>query len=100
MAPTVSQLVSNTVVGNMRMSIFNVTPDAATITFDTGMGRNLLAAHNSIKSLASFVNSGSTRNIAVLAVNAGALGTAIAGTLAMTGCIANDVYTVVCYAAS
>lgn len=99
MAFTVSQVVTNTVVGDLRMKIINVTPDATTGTIDPGMG-TLVAVLSHIKSMASFVNSGSTRNIAVISPNAGALGTTIAGTIAMTGCVANQVYTLVCYAKS
>jgi hypothetical protein len=54
-------------------------------------------AQVSIKSLASYVNSGSTRNIAVFSENAGATGTSINGTLALTGTISGDVYRVVVY---
>lgn len=99
MAFTVSQVVTNTVFGDLRVKIINVTPDATTGTIDPGMG-TLVAVLPHVKSMASFVNSGSTRNMAVVSPNAGALGTAIAGTIAMTGCIANDVYTLVCFAKS
>ena len=99
MAFTVSQVVTNTVFGDLRMKIINVTPDATTGTFDPGMG-NVVAVLPHIKSMASFIGSGSTRNIAVVTPNAGAAGTAIVGTIAMTGCIANDVYTLVVFAKS
>lgn len=99
MAATVSQVVTNTVFGDLRVKIINVTPDATTVTIDPGMG-TLVAVIPSVKSMASYVNSGSTRNMAVIGVNQGALGTSIAGTIAMTGCIANDVYTLVCFAKS
>ena len=99
MAFAVSNVVSNTVFGDLRIRIMDVTPDATTGTFDAGMG-NLIAVLSTPKSMASFINSGSTRNIAVVAQNAGALGTSIAGNIAMTGCIANDVYRLICFAKS
>ena len=99
MAFTVSQVVTNTVVGDLRMKIVNVTADATTGSFDLGMG-NLVAVIPSIKSMASFVNSGSTRHIAVVSPNAGVSGTSIVGTVGMTGCISGDVYTLVAYAKS
>lgn len=99
MAFTVSQVVTNMVWGAHRIRIINVTPDATTGVIDPGMG-TLFAVLPHIKSMASFVNSGSTRNVAVISPNAGAVGTAIAGSIGMTGCIANDVYTLVCIAAS
>lgn len=99
MAFAVSQVVTNTVFGDLRVKIIDVTPDATTGTIDPGMG-TLVAVLPHIKSMSSFVNSGSTRHIAVVGVNKGALGTSIAGTIAMTGCISGDVYTLVCFAKS
>lgn len=99
MAFTISQVVTNTVMGDMRVKIINVTPDATAGTFDAGMG-NIIAVIPTIVSMASYVNSGSTRNVAVIAVNKGATGTSIVGNVAMTGCIANDVYQLVVLAKS
>jgi hypothetical protein len=99
MAFTVSQIVTNTVMGDLRVKIVNVTADATTGSFDLGMG-NLVAVLSHPKSMASFVNSGSTRNMAVISPNAGVSGTSIVGTVGMTGCIAGDVYTLVAYAKS
>jgi hypothetical protein len=99
MAFTVSQVVTNSVFGDLRVKIVNVTPDATTGSVNLGMGA-LHAVIPSIKSMASYINSGATRNIAVVAVNAGPLGTAIVGEVALTGCIANDVYTLLCFSKS
>jgi len=95
MAFTVSQVVSSTVWGNLRINVLNVTPDATTGTFDTGLN-GLIAVIPTIKSMASFVNSGSTRNIGVFSPNLTASGAASNGICAITGCVANNVYTVVC----
>lgn len=99
MAFTLSNVISHTISGDLRMRVVDVTPDATTGTFDPQMG-NIVAVLSTIKSMASYVNSGATRNVAVIAQNAGALGTAIVGTIAMTGCIANDVYRLVVYSKS
>ena len=90
-------LVTQTVLGNRRVLVYNVTPDSTAGSITTEDTIPIKWAEVSIKSMASFVNSGSTRNIAVFAENKGATGTTIAGTLAMTGTIANDVYRVVVY---
>lgn len=99
MAFTVSQIVTNTVWGDLRVKIVNVTPDATTGTFDAGMG-NIYAVLSHPKSMASFVNSGSTRNMAVISPNLNASGAASIGVVGMTGCVANDVYTLVILAKS
>jgi hypothetical protein len=98
MAFTASTLV-NTVMGDLRVKIMNVSCDSTAGSIDAGMG-NLIAVHAGIKSMASFVNSGSTRHIAVISPNAGTTGTTIVGTVGMTGCVSGDVYTLVCYAKS
>lgn len=103
MAFTVSQVITNTVVGDLRLKIVNVTADAATGSFDAGMG-NVVAAHYSIKSQATTAVPSNPTGTNVtnprLVINAGTTGTAIVGTIAMTSCVANDVYTLVIYAKS
>lgn len=94
-----ASLVCNTVFGNLRVVVYNVTPDSTAGSFQTALPV-VSFAHNSIKSMASFVNSGSTRNIAVMTENAGPTGTSIAGSIALTGCVANDVYRVIAYGPS
>lgn len=99
MAFTVSQVVTGSVFGDMRIKIINVTPDATTGSFDAGMG-NLVAVIPSIKSMQSWVGSGSTRNVAVVGINVGPVATAIVGQIALTGCVSGDVYTLICFAKS
>ena len=86
-------LIAETVWGNKRVQLALVTADAAAGTVDFGSKR-IEWAQVAAKSQASFINSGSTVNIPRLAYNAGATGTSTTGTLGMTSCIANDVYTV------
>lgn len=87
MAFTVSNVV-NSVMGAHRLNIFRVTADSAAGAIDTGLNAITLA------SLSVEKNGTAAATAPVLAFNAGTTGTSIAGTFALTGCVANGIYTV------
>lgn len=89
-------LVTETVLGNVRAIVYNVTPDAAAGTITTQDDVSIKWAQVSIKSAATIATNATTF-LGVFTENAGDTGTAIAGTLAMTSVVANDVYRVVVY---
>lgn len=86
MAFTVSTLVQ-TLLAKERMTIYRVTADATTGSFDTGYN---VVSHASymIEKMAS----APTTNFPVIAFNAGVSATAINGTIAMTNTVSADIY--------
>ncbi len=95
MAFTVTQVVTNTVFGNLRFKAIDVTADAATDSLVIGMG-NIIHAQLSVKNAAS----APTMNVPVVTKNAGATGTSIVGNLALTNCVSGDKYSIIIFAAS
>ena len=96
---TLTNVITNTVIGDLRMRTLNWTAAGTAEAADLGMGV-IHDAQVSVMSQASFVNSGSTQNMARVAINVGVSGTAIVGSLALTSTISGDVYKVVVYAKS
>ena len=97
MAFAVTGLVTGTVFGNMRVSVQQVTPDAAEGTVVTGLSR-ILGAFISPRKRATFIASGNTsQSYTNYVINAGSTGTAANGTLGFSGCVANDIYHVISY---
>lgn len=96
MAFTVSHLV-DTVFGNKRVSIQQVTPDAAEGTVVTRLGKVDFALVSERKR-ASFIASGNTSQTYVnYVINAGTTGTAANGTIGFSGCVANNIMFVVSF---
>lgn len=96
MAFTVSS-ITNSVFGNMRVIFQQVTPDAAEGTVTTGLN-NIIYAEVSPRKRATFIASGNTsQSYMNYALNAGSTGTALAGVLGFSGCVASDIYLVVSY---
>lgn len=95
MAFTVSQIVTNTVFGNLRFKAIDVTADAATAELALGMG-NIIHASLSIKKAAS----AATMNLPVVTKNQGVSGTSTVGSLALTNCVSGDQYSIIVFAAS
>lgn len=81
MAFTVSNVVSDS-WGAHKINILRVTADAATQTINTGL--------NVIKH-ASLMNEGASSS-PVLVINAGAEGTSIAGSIALSACTSAAIY--------
>lgn len=98
MAFTVS-MITQSVMGKYRLAVLDVTPDATAGNFDTGLKR-VTWAMQTIKSFASFVNSGNTRNLGVLSENVLDAGTSAVGFCALTGTVANNVHRVVAFGPS
>lgn len=90
-------LITETVMGNQRVRVFNVTPDASTGSIDTGFPQ-VKWAEMSIKSMAAFIASGATsQTFPNYQENKGPTGTSINGTIGFSGCVSGDVYRVVVY---
>ena len=99
MAFTTSHLF-DTVFGNQRVSIQQVTFDAAEGTVVTRLPKVNFALV-SMRKQASFVASGNTSQTYVnYVINAGTTGTAINGTIGFSGCVANNIAYVVSFGAS
>lgn len=94
-----ASFVTDSVMGKYRTRVYNVTADGTAGNFNTGLPR-VTWAMTTIKSMASFVNSGSTRHIAVMAENVLDAGTAAAGYVALTGTVSGDVYRVIAFGPS
>lgn len=96
MAFTVSNVVDS-VFGNLRVSVQQVTPDAAEGTVVTKLNKLAFALVSSRKN-ATFVASGNTaQSYLNYVVNAGTTGTAINGTIGFSGAVANSILTVVSF---
>jgi len=89
MAPTLSTVVNRASDGNLAKRIIDVTADAATITFASGL-KVLQYAEYSLKS-------GVTTSLPRIYENLDASGAASNGNVAMTNCVANSVYRVTLY---
>ena len=87
MAYTVSHLMS-TVMGDQRVIGARVTADAATGTWETGLG-NVATINNALQSGASAP--------VMFAINEGVSGTAIAGLVAITGAASGDEFLITAY---
>jgi len=87
MAYTASHLMS-TVFGNHRVVGARVTADGATGTWDTGLG-NVATINNAVQSGASAP--------VMFAINEGVSGTAIAGTVGITGAASGDEFLITAY---
>jgi len=87
MAYTVSHLMS-TVMGDQRAIGARVTADAATGSWDTGLG-NINIVNNAVQSGASAP--------VMFAINEGVSGTAIAGTVGITGAASGDEFLITAY---
>lgn len=96
MAFTVSHLV-DTVFGNKRVSVQQVTPDASEGVVATRLSKLDFAIVTSRKN-ATFVASGNTaQSYLNYVINAGSTGTAINGSIGFSGCIANNILYVVSF---
>ena len=96
MAFTTSHLF-DTVFGNKRVSVQQVTPDAAEGTVSTRLAKVDWALVSERKR-ATFVASGNTSQSYVnYAINAGSTGTAINGTIGFSGCVANNIFYLVSF---
>lgn len=94
-----ASFVTDSVMGKYRLRVYDVTPDAAAGNFDTGLKR-VTWSMNSIVSAASFVNSGSTRNLGVFKENVLETGTAAAGYISITGTVSGNKHRVICFGPS
>jgi hypothetical protein len=89
--------VFNSVFGDRRVSVEQVTADAAEGRVTTRLSKIEFAIVSPRKQ-ASFVASGNTSQTYVnYAINAGSTGTAINGTIGFSGCVANNIYFVVSF---
>lgn len=96
MAFTTSHLF-DTVFGNKRVSVQQVTPDAAEGTVVTRLAKVDFALVTTRKN-ATFIASGATSQSYVnYVVNAGTTGTATNGTIGFSGCVANNIMYVVSF---
>ena len=80
-------LIAETIWGNKRVQLGLITPDATTGVVNLGSKRieHVILNFKSTTTHASNIN---------FALNAGTTATVITGTLAITGCVANNVYSV------
>lgn len=97
MAFTVSQ-ITNSVFGNMRVIFLDITPDSAEgAVVVPGMAR-VIASTLTPRKQATFVASGNTsQSYPTVVDNAGTTGTVAAGSLGISGVVANNVYRAVVY---
>lgn len=97
MAFTVSQ-ITNTVFGNERVVVLNVTPDSAEGAVTVPGISRVVHATLTPKTQASFIASGNTsQTYPTYVENAGTTGTVIAGTVGLSGLVASNVYRLVVY---
>lgn len=98
MAFTISGIVSTgEVFGDKRVVVQQVTPDAAEGVVATGL-QSIDFALVSPRKQATFTASGNTaQSYANYVVNAGTTGTVIAGSLGFSGCVANNILTVISF---
>lgn len=95
-----ASFVTDSVMGKYRLRVYDVTPDAATGSIDTGLKR-VTWSFLTPKSIQAFTASGNTSYTSpTLAENALPEATAAAGYIALTGVVANNIYRVVCFGPS
>jgi hypothetical protein len=80
----------NSVFGNERVAILKITTDAATQNVGSGL--------SVIHGIALGIISCNSANFKI-GVNSATTGTAVAGTLGITGCTSGDVFYVTCFGA-
>lgn len=96
MAFTVSH-IADTVFGNKRVTVQQVTPDAAEGTVSTRLSKVEFALAVDRKR-ATFTASGNTaQSYMNYVINAGTTGTAANGTIGFSGCVANNIFILVSF---